>query len=127
MLAMKWIDDSGRPVVLSMPGEHGARGAAVMSSMRPEPVRKVYVPITSLEQLVTHLQWALSVELSTIPPYLRALHSVIDRSTDAAKAVRDVAVEEMLHTALVANPMNANVASARNREASTETTPTEKE
>jgi Mn-containing catalase len=69
----------------------------------------------------------LGVELSTIPPYLCALYSVIDRSTAAAKAVRDVAVEERLHMALVANLMNAAVAPARNREASTETTQTEKE
>jgi hypothetical protein len=67
----------------------------------------VYEAITSLPQLVTHLQWAFSVELSTIPPYLCALYSVIDRSTAAAKAIRDVAIEEMLHMALVSNLMNA--------------------
>jgi ferritin-like protein len=38
------------------------------------------------------------------PSVLCALHSVIDRSTAAAKAVRDVAVEEMLHMALVPEP-----------------------
>jgi hypothetical protein len=74
---------------------------------RTEPVRKVHRPISDVDDLACHLQWALSVELSTIPPYLCALYSVQDRSTDAAGLVRDVVVEEMLHMALVANLMNA--------------------
>jgi hypothetical protein len=74
---------------------------------RTQPARKVYRPITTPKALATHLQWALSVELSTIPPYLCALYSVRDRSTAAADLVRDVVVEEMLHMALVSNLMNA--------------------
>jgi hypothetical protein len=72
---------------------------------RPEP--KVHRPISTVEDLARHLQWALSVELSTIPPYLCALYSVQDRSTAGADVVRDVVVEEMLHMALVSNLMNA--------------------
>jgi hypothetical protein len=72
-----------------------------------QPVHKVYRPITDVHDLSCHLQWALSVELSTIPPYLCALYSVKDRSTAAADLVRDVVVEEMLHMALVSNLMNA--------------------
>jgi hypothetical protein len=74
---------------------------------RKEPERKVYHPIRTPGELATHLQWALCVELSTIPPYLCALYSIVDRSTFAAKLVRTVVVEEMLHMALVANLLNA--------------------
>jgi hypothetical protein len=74
---------------------------------RTEPKRKVYQRIGTPGELATHLQWALCVELSTIPPYLCALYSIVDRSTFAAKLVRAVVVEEMLHMALVANLLNA--------------------
>jgi hypothetical protein len=74
---------------------------------RTQPARKIHRPIKDVHDLVCHLQWALSVELSTIPPYLCALYSVKDRSADAAGLVRDVVVEEMLHMALVSNLMNA--------------------
>jgi hypothetical protein len=74
---------------------------------RLEPERKVYRPITDVGDLICHLQWALCVELSTIPPYLCALYSIVDRSTSAAALVRSVVVEEMLHMALVSNLMNA--------------------
>lgn len=68
---------------------------------------KIYRPISTVGDLACHLQWALSVELSTIPPYLCALYSVRDRASAAARLVRDVVIEEMLHMALVANLMNA--------------------
>lgn len=74
---------------------------------RTEPERKVYRPITDPDDLIRHLQWALCVEVSTIPPYLCALYSIVDRGTDAAALVRSVVVEEMLHTALVSNLSNA--------------------
>jgi hypothetical protein len=80
---------------------------AVTQVRHTQPVHKVYRPITDVHDLACHLQWALSVELSTIPPYLCALYSVQDRSTAAAALVRDVVVEEMLHMALVSNLMNA--------------------
>jgi hypothetical protein len=74
---------------------------------RTKPARKVYHRISGVPDLVRHLQWALCVELSTIPPYLCALYSVIDRTTSAAALVRSVVVEEMLHMALVSNLMNS--------------------
>jgi hypothetical protein len=74
---------------------------------RTEPERKVYRPIRDRHDLIRHLQWALCVEVSTIPPYLCALYSIVDRGTDAAALVRSVVVEEMLHTALVSNLSNA--------------------
>lgn len=71
------------------------------------PSVKLYQPISTVEDLARHLQWALSVELSTIPPYLCALYSIRDRTSEAARLVRDVVIEEMLHMALVNNLMNA--------------------
>lgn len=78
----------------------------VAAAAAPGP-RKIYRPIHTIEQLAKHLQWALSVELSTIPPYLCALYSIVDPSAAAYGLIRSVAVEEMLHTMLVCNLMNA--------------------
>jgi len=36
------------------------------------------MPITTVASLRTHLQWALELEHSTIPPYLCALYSIPD-------------------------------------------------
>lgn len=72
---------------------------------QPEPKR--YHPITDIEDLARHLQWALSIELSTIPPYLCALYSVSDLTSPACGLLRSVAIEEMLHLMQVANLMNA--------------------
>jgi hypothetical protein len=71
------------------------------------PAAKTYSPIWDPDNLLTHLQWALIVELSTIPPYLSALYSIIDPGADAASLIRSVVVEEMLHMAQVSNLMNA--------------------
>jgi rubrerythrin len=74
---------------------------------RTRPDTKVYRPIETPDALKEHLQWAMSVELGTIPPYLCALYSIVDLSSDAAGLVRSVAIEEMLHMGLVSNLMNA--------------------
>jgi hypothetical protein len=79
----------------------------VTQARRTTGQRLVYHPIRTREQLARHLQWALSVELSTIPPYLCALYSIQDRSTAAGDVMRDVVIEEMLHMSLVSNLMNA--------------------
>jgi hypothetical protein len=79
----------------------------VIQAQAPTPARRTYRPIVSREALIEHLQWALSVELSTIPPYVCALYSLRDRTTQAARLVRDVVLEEMLHMALVGNLINA--------------------
>ena len=64
--------------------------------------------IDTRDSLVEHLQWALMVELSTIPPYLCALYSIPDGSNaTSAHLIRSVVMEEMLHMTLVANLMNA--------------------
>ncbi|MFF8322279.1 ferritin-like protein [Streptomyces bobili] len=64
--------------------------------------------ISTLEDLRKHLQWAVEVEHSTIPPYLTALYSLDpERNADAAQLIGSVFVEEMIHLALAANLLNA--------------------
>jgi hypothetical protein len=64
--------------------------------------------ITDLDDLRAHLQTALQIEHTTIPPYLCALWSIEPGSNEAAaEAIRDVVMEEMLHMTLVANVLNA--------------------
>src|SRR5450631_3923806 len=66
------------------------------------------MPIASIEDLQRHLQWALELEHSTIPPYLCALYSLHDgANTEAAGVIKSVVMEEMLHMVLVANVLNA--------------------
>lgn len=65
-------------------------------------------PIQTKKDLEEHLQWALTLELTTIPPYLCALYSIPDGSNDlAAGIIRSVVMEEMLHTTLAANLLNS--------------------
>src|SRR5262245_16234114 len=59
--------------------------------------------ITDLQDLRRHLQWAITVEHATIPPYECAMLSVIDGGSDACLTFKYVVREEMLHPALAAN------------------------
>ena len=60
------------------------------------------------DSLRTHLQTAIEIEWSTIPPYLCALWSLGDvHNRLAATCLREVVMEEMLHLTLVANILNA--------------------
>ena len=61
------------------------------------------MPIDTVEDLRDHLQLAIKVELTTIPPYLYALYSIDDPATTSAKYIRSVVTEEMLHAVLMAN------------------------
>ncbi|WP_243773356.1 ferritin-like domain-containing protein [Actinomadura barringtoniae] len=64
--------------------------------------------ITTVDDLREHLQWAVDLEHTTLPPYLCALYSLDPQlNPDAAEAVAGVFVEEMLHLALAANLLNA--------------------
>ena len=64
--------------------------------------------IKTLEGLRRHLQTAVELELSTIPPYLCALYSLKDGSNqESAQVIRSVVMEEMLHMVLAANVLNA--------------------
>src|SRR3954470_4964892 len=66
------------------------------------------MPVTTLEDLREHLQWAIALEHSTLPPYLCALYSIKPGSNGAAVAViTSVFIEEMLHMTLAANLLNA--------------------
>jgi hypothetical protein len=65
-------------------------------------------PIASLEELRLHLQFALGLELSTIPPYLCALYSIVEgENSEAVEAIEGVVIEEMLHLTQAANVLNA--------------------
>lgn len=81
--------------------------------MMPQPARafaQLTRPIHSqdIHSLREHLQVALELEHSTIPPYLYALYSIQDGSNpDAVAQIRSVVMEEMLHMTLVANILNA--------------------
>lgn len=61
------------------------------------------MPIDTVEDLREHLELAITVELSTIPPYLYAMYSLADATGEAALLIRSIVVEEMLHAALCAN------------------------
>ena len=64
--------------------------------------------IKTLESLQSHLQTALELEHSTIPPYLCALYSIKDGyNVEAAQIIKSVVLEEMLHMILAANVLNA--------------------
>lgn len=71
------------------------------------PLPLIHKPIDTIAALGDHLQTALRVELSTIPPYLCALYSVSDLASEACRLIRSVVIEEMLHMMQVANLMNA--------------------
>ena len=59
-------------------------------------------------ELIAHLKTAMELEHGTIPPYLCALYSIKDGANlMSAQRIRSVAMEEMLHMALIANFSNA--------------------
>ena len=58
--------------------------------------------------LYQHLQGAIELEHSTIPPYLQALYSIKhDANTIVADLIRSIVIEEMLHLTIAANILNA--------------------
>lgn len=61
----------------------------------------------NLGHLHTHLQAAAELEAWTIPFYLSAMLSVVDRSSEAFQLIQSVVNQEMLHLQLVANIANA--------------------
>ena len=65
-------------------------------------------PIATLDELRVHLQFAIGLELATIPVYLTALYSIPDgENTAASRVIQSVVIEEMLHMALAGNVLNA--------------------
>ena len=61
------------------------------------------MPINTVDDLREHLALAAKIELSLIPPYLYAMYSISDQSSEAVRLIRSVAVEEMLHATLATN------------------------
>ena len=65
-------------------------------------------PIEMLRDLRDHLQYAIGLELTTVPAYLCALYSISPGANSAAcETIQSVVLEEMLHMALAANVLNA--------------------
>lgn len=64
--------------------------------------------IRTVEDLREHLQAAVQLELSVIPPYLCAMYTLRPgRNDEPAAIIRSVVVEEMLHMVLASNVLNA--------------------
>lgn len=64
--------------------------------------------IKTIASLRQHLQTAVELEHSTIPPYLCALYSIDVVSNEFAyRTIQSVVMEEMLHMLLAANILNA--------------------
>ena len=61
------------------------------------------MPIDDPDSLRKHIELAIQVELSTIPPYLYAMYSIADPESEAALLIRSIVAEEMLHAALATN------------------------
>jgi hypothetical protein len=60
-----------------------------------------------LGHLRGHLQAAAELEAWTIPYYMAAMLSIVDRSSDAYQLIQSVVHQEMLHLELVANVANS--------------------
>jgi hypothetical protein len=73
------------------------------------------MPIETTEDLLDHLEMAISIELATVPPYLFATYSIEDLDSQAALLLRSIVVEEMLHAALATNLLLATGGDARLR------------
>ena len=64
--------------------------------------------IETIESLREHLQWAIEIEHSTIPPYLCALYSIKEGTNrESWEVIESIFMEEMLHMTLAANVLNA--------------------
>ena len=65
-------------------------------------------PIENLDSLKLHLQFAIGLELTTIPLYLAAEYSIPKgANTAATRVIQSVVIEEMLHMCLAANVLNS--------------------
>ena len=64
--------------------------------------------VDTIKELCDHLQTAVEIEWSVIPPYLCALWSLHEDANELAAAIlKDVLMEEMLHLTLAANVLIA--------------------
>lgn len=65
------------------------------------------LPTWDIEHLRQHLQYAVDLEFWTIPFYMSAMYSIIDRSSDAFQLIQSVVNQEMLHLQSASNVANA--------------------
>jgi len=64
--------------------------------------------LESVEDAWSMLQTAIGVEFGTLPPYLYALYSIPQGRNDAAaRRIKSVAMQEMIHMCLACNILNA--------------------
>jgi len=113
-------DGDGIPdIVIEVASRRSAAGFPLTEMLTELPRRrrrtqeeKLAVPVaaaareTAEEQarlFVESLRLALRLEFATIPPYLTALWSIMDQGHPAAKSIRAVVHEEMLHLSLICN------------------------
>jgi len=82
---------------------HGLRDIGVNLAAATEG----YTPGHDLEMLRAALQAAVTLEFSTLPPYLTALWSVKNPLDSVADSIREILQEEMLHMALACNMLTA--------------------
>lgn len=61
----------------------------------------------NIKHLREHLQAAVDLEVWTIPFYMSAMYSIVDRSSDAFQLIQTVVNQEMLHVQLASNIANA--------------------
>lgn len=61
----------------------------------------------TLPHLQQHIQYAVDLEFWTVPFYMSALYSIVDRTSDAFQMVQSVVNQEMLHIQLASNIANA--------------------
>lgn len=78
--------------------------AAVSPVVRRRPKR---VNQWNLAHLHEHLEYAVNLEIWTIPYYLTAMYSIKDTNDPAFRLIQSVVNEEMLHAELTANIYNS--------------------
>jgi hypothetical protein len=64
-------------------------------------------PEWDLDNLWSHLQGVVDLELWTIPFYLTAMYSIKDPANDAYQLIQSIVYQEMLHAQLASNIANA--------------------
>jgi len=61
----------------------------------------------TIGHLRDHLQYAVNLEFWTIPFYMAAMLSIVDRTSSAFQLVQSIVNQEMLHLQLASNVANA--------------------
>src|SRR5262252_5681872 len=93
----------GRAAQTVSPG--GKRG--IPSNNKVVELMQVPIEQRGLDWLRQGLQSAVEIELSTLPPYLCGMWSVVSQRGPAYDLIRSVAIEEMLHMGLACNMLTA--------------------